>query len=471
MSGENILAEVDLNTSLDSFNENFLHDNDDFRLDLHNLLDEDSVIPIPNEDSIQQSDAPEYSGDPCKLGVTSPIKKKNHPMKGIAKSKQHKLSLDSPNLFLTPNMNDTNIVANELFQVTNNIRSGSLNQHSDIFGLANDENDDLFYGKRLNNDKINKLVNELGLRNRSDEIDFELDDQLRTGIFKGRFKKSQYNMDNNKDDIDLLLTDYLDNGAPVPNENKENLTPYPDPLKTIRNKDTNSIKKSNKVFFKAPRRPAYSKSSIPVLKPLSNVTNIELKKPYNEFVVRKDSTISPKRLCIPNNTSDIVPSKPSIKYQKPLLNIYLVDSLTGHINDATQFGTELNASNCEGFPLPEHVNEIVQIPTNDESQKSTTKKQKQKMAIIKAFQNKYYSTNKPTTKVTGKRPGFYNKEEFENYKHSLSQQNTSDVQVINQASISQTQSSADSVDDKHNSAPNKTNSVNSRVRWADELEW
>lgn len=99
----------------------------------------------------------------------------------------HKLSLDSPNLSLKPEATDTNIVANELFQVTSNLRAGKQQHQSDIFGL-DDENDDLFCGKRLNNDKIDKLVNELGLRNRDDEIDFELDDQVRTGIFKGRFK-------------------------------------------------------------------------------------------------------------------------------------------------------------------------------------------------------------------------------------------------------------------------------------------
>ena len=151
-----------------------------------------------------------------------------------------------------------NIVANELFQVTNNLPTGKQQNQSDIFGL-NDENDDIFCGKRLNNDKIDKLVNELGLRNRDDEIDFELDDQVRTGIFKGRFKKHHHDVDNNKDDIDLLLTDYLTNATNAMNDDKENLAPHPDPLKTVRNKDTNSIKKSNKVFFKPPRKAGYNK--------------------------------------------------------------------------------------------------------------------------------------------------------------------------------------------------------------------
>lgn len=469
MGGDNSLTEVDLNTSFDSFNGEFLNYNDDLKLDLQDLLNEDSVIPISHKDYIDGSETRSVDCDPCKSNITSPTKKNNHLTKNIAMKGNHKLSLDSPNLSLKPEATDTNIVANELFQVTSNLRAGKQQHQSDMFGL-DDENDDLFCGKRLNNDKIDKLVNELGLRNRDDEIDFELDDQVRTGIFKGRFKKHHHDVDNNKDDIDLLLTDYLTNATNSMNDDKENLAPYPDPLKTIRNKDTNSIKKSNKVFFKAPRKAGYSKSSIPVLKPLSNVTNIELKKPTNEFMVRKDSTISPKRICTPNHTGNNAPFKPSLKYQNSPFNIYLVDSLTGLINDATQFGTELNASNCEGFPLPEHVNEIVQIPTNEESQKPASKKQKQKMAIIKAFQNKYYSTNSQTSNDTRKRPGFYNKEEYEKYKHKLTSEHTSGVQVVNQATLSQSES-ADSPNDKTNSVSNKKPSKKQKVRWAEKLEW
>lgn len=61
-------------------------------------------------------------------------------------------------------------------------------------------------------------------------------------------------MDNNKDDIDLLLTDYLTNATSAINDDKENLAPYPDPLKTIRNKDTNSIKNPIKYSSKLPGR-------------------------------------------------------------------------------------------------------------------------------------------------------------------------------------------------------------------------
>lgn len=459
MSKENF-EEVYFNTSQDSFNE-LLHDNEDFKLDLHGLLEEDSVIPIPSNEHTAYDSGIQTSGDPSKQKMKSPLKKDIHSTKGISICEHDKISLDTPNLFLRPNANENNIIANELFQVTNCLRSQTQSELSDMFGTQDDEYDDLFYGKRLNNDKIDKLVNDLGLKNQGDEIDFELDDQVRTGIFKGRFKKNQYIVDNNNnnDDIDELLTGYLGNNTHVLNDNKENLTPYPDPLKTIRNKNTNSIKKSNKVFFKAPRRNGTSKSSIPVLKPLSNVTNIELKKSNNEFVVRKDNAISPKRVCTPNHSGGLMPSRPSIKYQKPLLNIYLVDSLTGHINDATQFGTELNASNCEGFPLPENANEIVQIPTNDDSQVPSAKKNQQKMAIIKAFQNKYFSPNNNEAVSFGKRPGFYNREELEIYKQNLPLQSSSGVQVINQVPSENKQISA------------KTKLSKPKVKWADNLEW
>lgn len=40
---------------------------------------------------------------------------------------------------------------------------------------------------------------------------------------------------------------------------------------------------------------------------------------------------------------------------------------------------ELNSSQCEDFPLPEHENEVVQIPTNEDDNP--------KMAIIRMFKN------------------------------------------------------------------------------------
>lgn len=75
MGGDNSLTEVDLNTSFDSFNGEFLNYNDDLKLDLQDLLNEDSVIPISHEDYIDGSETRSDDCDPCKLNMTSPTKK------------------------------------------------------------------------------------------------------------------------------------------------------------------------------------------------------------------------------------------------------------------------------------------------------------------------------------------------------------------------------------------------------------
>lgn len=318
----------------------------------------------------------------------SPVKKDN--VHNITKFPiKNSLSYCKPNLKPV----DTNMIANELFQVTNNIRRNdkfkmydteSQNYNHSIFHDM-DQEDGFLIGKKLNNEKIDKLVNDLGLK----DLDYELDDQFRTRFYKGRFSKHT----EPNDDLDLKLDTYLedkenmmiyDKGQRKPDkskrgieESRENiLSPYPDPIKS----KGKGIQKSNKMYFKSPRR---QKTSIPVLKPLNNLANIEIRPDKTEraknFHVKSDHNTS-----IPLHRT-IFPSKPSIKYHDQTLNIYIVDSSTGLTNDATKFGTELNASNCEDFPLPENVNEIVQIPTNDDANAKH-----QKMAIIKVFQNQYF---------------------------------------------------------------------------------
>mmetsp|Transcript_1305 Transcript_1305/g.1553 ORF Transcript_1305/g.1553 Transcript_1305/m.1553 type:complete len:93 (+) Transcript_1305:116-394(+) len=92
------------------------------------------------------------------------------------------------------------------------------------------------------------------------------------------------------------------------------------------------------------------------------------------------------------------------------------------------------------------------------------------MAIIKAFQNKYYSMDAQISSNAQNRPGFYNKEEYENYKHKLTSQNTLGVQVVNQATLSQTEP-ADSSNDKTNTSDTKKCPKKQKVRWAEKLEW
>lgn len=265
---------------------------------------------------------------------------------------------------------------NELFQMTNHLRES--------LEMWDPE-------KMLHNDKIEKLLNQL----RND--DFELDDQLRTRVFRGRFRRSSP-----LDELDLQLNAYLREPQlkeeRTVNENKENVEPL-----GIR-KGSNSVNK-----------PKRKRMGIPVLQPLANITNLEKAR-------------SPKRVCVPRRST---PGKPCLKALDDPNIIYVVDSLTGLVNDATQFGTELNASNCEGFPMPEDINEIVQIPTNDTVPSAAALK---KMAIIKAF----HSTRFPSVGADNSR-GFYSKKQFDEYKNGK-------LRVFDEAK-------------------------KKGVQWADDLEW
>lgn len=286
------------------------------------------------------------------------------------KKKKHTTAAFEP-LGRTP---DLRFQSNELFQMTHHLHEGH---------------------EKLHNDKIEKLLSQLN-------HDYELDDQLRTRVFKGRFRRNTP-----LDALDLHLNSYL-REKPVDNDNKENISP--EPLK---------IRKDG------PRKAKKKRTGIPVLQPLHNILNLS----SPEKPVR-----SPARICVPRRTG---PGKPCVKALEKQLNIFLVDSLTGLVNDATQFGTELNASNCEGFPMPEDVNEIVQIPTNDTVPLAAQKK----MAIIKAFHSTRFPGGSSSTR------GFYSKKEFDEYAQGK-------VKVLEEK-------------DKFNVEEKDKRGV----RWADDLEW
>lgn len=290
---------------------------------------------------------------------------------------------------------DLSLLKNELFQVTHHLRSRAHVEGPD---------------KQLRDDKIEKLLDDLENENN----DFELDDQLRTRVFRARLKNQS-----TPDDLDFRLDSYLQDRlvAQLPkrgkrghDENKENSSALQPPKKT---------KLSGKP------RPKRSLSSIPLLQPLSNVTDL----------CSNTQARSPQRICVPRK---LAPPRPSLKQlQKEPVQIYMVESLTGLINDATQFGTELNASNCEGFLMPDNINEIVQIPTNEVGPSA-----KKKLAIIKAHHSKRFTDDQSDlTKSRSGSPGFYLKQEFEKYRELTP---PSQVQVHRDKKA---------------------------VRWADELEW
>ncbi|KAL6453979.1 hypothetical protein SBY92_003434 [Candida maltosa Xu316] len=169
-----------------------------------------------------------------------------------------------------------------------------------------------------------------------EESDYELDDVLRTRIFDGRFKNRNAYLTTRPD-----LNEYFD-------ENKEN-----------RDK---------------PARVGKRKAS--VLQPITN-------------------NLQPKRLCLPKHAL-LKPARPSLKVQDQSSNIFLIESSTGLINDATKYATELNGSQCEDYPLPEHENEVVQIPTNDD--------ENPKMAIIRMFKSKRFGNTDTEKSKIGNSP-------------------------------------------------------------------
>lgn len=352
---------------------------------------------------------------------------------------------------------------NELFLVTNRFRQQSQEPFKDVFGLTSNE-EDVFLSKSLNNDKLERLLNDLGLRAReAGEDEFELDDKMRTRIYKGRFNKNQ-----SRDNLEVQLGSYLGNHSLSDQENVN-----AGEAGGLPSKENTGMKRSERTLFNNSRK--HKKAAIPTSRPLSNLTNLDLKKTINDTSSKikkstKPSEISPRRICIPHHSTNVLPQKPNIKFSdKRHVNIYLVDSLTGQINDATQFGTELNASNCEGFPLPEDVNEVVKIPTNEEpSQSKKRQKSKPKMAIIKAFHNSKHlsSFNCQQENAFNARPGFYNKEEYENYKRLIKKKSSEGVEVVTEDLSSEFANYQQETNLRKNNTSNKK-----EVRWANNLVW
>ncbi|EMG45805.1 hypothetical protein G210_3986 [Candida maltosa Xu316] len=279
---------------------------------------------------------------------------------------------------LPPDYNNSNRITNELFSVTSNLRESYRNRRL---------TQPLPQPKRLNNNKIEKMLQDINNNKNLEESDYELDDVLRTRIFDGRFKNRNAYLTTRPD-----LNEYFD-------ENKEN-----------RDK---------------PARVGKRKAS--VLQPITN----NLQRPEKESLVR-----SPKRLCLPKHAL-LKPARPSLKVQDQSSNIFLIESSTGLINDATKYATELNGSQCEDYPLPEHENEVVQIPTNDD--------ENPKMAIIRMFKSKRFGN----TDTEKSKNGFYSETEFDTYKA----QQGSGVSVISQ------------------SVGNSPEKSKKKVRWATNLEW
>ncbi|CCE78347.1 Piso0_000968 [Millerozyma farinosa CBS 7064] len=429
------------NDSSDSLMESIMVDGEDYNMHLDELLP-DNLYERDNTN--YEANVLDESFSDCAIPMGSPSKKVAtwRPVNSAGTTLE---SLQASANILKPE--NTNPVADELFQVTKKFRKEPTS--SNIFGLNGLDEDGWLFGKKLNNDKIDKLVQNLNMDEESEES-FELDDKNRTRVFKGRFHNRE-----GCDMLDMQINDYL--------KDKENKVPE-NALHNTKGYESNGIKKSKRLFFKNPKKKL---PSAPALKPLVNLTNVELKKHESKMsdmgLGVNPMNIAHRKTCVPKHTQGIRPRRPSLSYRKLQPNIYLVDSSTGHLNDATQFATELNASNCEGFPLPEDTNEIVQIPTNEEVISAKSKRQNaaaHKMAIIKAFRNKYFNTENLQNDATELKLGFYNKEEYEMYMQNQSLASGSGVAIASQ--------SEGDISLKNNKDDQKKKK---QVRWADSLEW
>lgn len=321
---------------------------------------------------------------------------------------------------LTPDLRCLLLFSSELFLMTQHLRDEGFSDRN-CSPTKLKQTSSVVDQDRLSNSKIEKLLGQL-----SDDTDgdFDIDSNLRSRAFPSRFQMKSY------DAFDIHLDNYLkEPNKSTPdmffNENKENHSSVVKPSK-------------RKLMDSRPKTPFRKRRSTPPLPKTSldnnflpaSLVNSTAIPQLKSTVLKSVPETSPHRICVPKYVS--LPKTPALKFRKDS-SIFLVDSLTGSVSDATQFGTELNSSNCEGFPLPDDVNEVVQIPTNSAGPLSNAPK----MAIIKATYSKRLWKKESQE---SRRVGFYSKREFEELKLNTNPQMT----VYN---------------DKKN------------VRWADDLEW
>ncbi|OBA19184.1 hypothetical protein METBIDRAFT_33395 [Metschnikowia bicuspidata var. bicuspidata NRRL YB-4993] len=382
------------------------------------------------------------------LYAGSPAKKHVPPPEALCQSLSGTTHPELPCLFLllppTPALQGPlALVSGELFQMTHHLRQE----------------------RNLHNNKIHKLLADL----QGDAGDFALDAQLRTRVFKARVSRqnSLGLLDTPLDPLDVQLDAYLRDPAARPrprsgspskrkglasagfataNENKENAAPVLEPSKRkLSDSARKPLKKSRSyasipalqtahtnALAKGDLKDNLSKLGLKDNLPKVDIPDILLGLLDNLVPGLRDVRFSPRRTCVPRGAA--LPGRPSLKMRDDL-RIFLVDLLTGSVADATQFGTELNASNCEGFPLPDNANEVVQIPTNDTVPASAA----QKMAIIRALVGPALRP-RPESDVP-KYKGFYSKREYDDQRVRASPE----VTIFHDAK--------------------------KRVRWADELEW
>ncbi|KAI5962961.1 uncharacterized protein KGF55_002753 [Candida pseudojiufengensis] len=279
---------------------------------------------------------------------------------------------------LPPDNKITNQITNELFQVTSNLRLKQKNQD-----VTDDSSDS------------NSLYDSMKDLKQLEESDYEMDDITRTRVFSNRFTTS----------IDQINPD---------------LSKYFQIHEDTNNKPSKIKKKSLSSLTRRKSLPLIETNNIPKKSPL--------------YKKQSQSSIILHGLCKPNN--QLKPFKSCFNINES--SIFIIESSTGLLNDATKFATELNGSKNDDLPYPEHENEVVQIPTNNLNNEEIVK-----MAIIRMIK-----TNWSKSEVNNKRIGFYSENEYKSYKQEPNDSGAG-VEMISQSNLNKKKS----------------------VRWADNLEW
>lgn len=369
-----------------------------------------------------------------------------------------------------------NKTKNDLFLATDNLKFNvcmkQSNYNGALFG-SNVENELIFEKNERDIDNHNKN-NQSGLIHNL--IVNKLENFMQDRSFNFRQVDPLFVI-NDKKSINIKLDKFLDlleksnSFVHKYDDNKENYVPLKNLIDSSINmlKQKNEKKRNYKINTLMPKK-IHQERSKKALLDLSNVEN-RIKKNSSDNSLKKnfDNT---KRMCFPRHRYFDVPLKPSIKYHNSKLNIFIINSLTKLIKDATRFGTEFNSSGHENLPLPDETNEIVKIPAETD-----LNSKRQKIAIIKAFPNKYFlNSTSETEKRPMKKIGFYNHDEFLSYQKffSFTEKNMNEFDILHydNSDFQNKKISYTNINilNKNVNLKKKISNVR-KVRWADVLEW
>lgn len=132
---------MEVDSSLDIISPHDEFQLDEYKLDLADFISEEDSPFIENE----QED----------IRIHSPVKKQKTNVFSTDFLHLGPL-LNNSRVQLQPDVKESHVITNELFQVTSNLRKSVSRESQDIFKF--DDDSDFFPKKRLNNDKVEKLA-------------------------------------------------------------------------------------------------------------------------------------------------------------------------------------------------------------------------------------------------------------------------------------------------------------------------